>query len=49
MYSVSLFDLQKSVQKGDILWKKHALEKMMARNITRNDVKQTLLSGQIIE
>ncbi len=38
-----------AVDAGRILWKKHALERMMERSISRNQVKQTITLGRIIE
>lgn len=37
------------VKHNRIRWQKHALERMMERNIFRTDVKQILLDGEIIE
>lgn len=41
--------LRKSVMNGDIVWNKHALERMMKRGISRQDVKKTISEGEIIE
>jgi hypothetical protein len=38
-----------AVDAGRILWKKHALERMMERGISRNEVKQAITQGSIIE
>jgi hypothetical protein len=38
-----------AVEKGNIEWQKHALERMMERNIRRSSVKEVLLAGEIIE
>jgi Domain of unknown function (DUF4258) len=38
-----------AVQNGSIEWQKHALERMLEREISRDIVKQALLSGEIIE
>ena len=32
-----------------IVWQKHALQRMMERGITRGEVKEALLNGEIIE
>jgi len=34
---------------GNIHWQKHALQRLMERNISRADVKKTILNGIIIE
>ncbi len=44
-----LTDIHLSVANGRVLWKKHALERMMERGISRKAVKQTILEGAIIE
>ena len=41
--------IQHAVNKGDVQWKKHTLERMMERGISRNLVKQAIISGDIIE
>jgi len=41
--------LRDVVSNGMIVWRKHALERMLQRNITRNEVKKALLFGEIIE
>ncbi len=41
--------LQKVVNEGRIEWLKHSLERMMERGISRNEVKQVLVNGEIIE
>jgi len=41
--------LQDIVDKGIIEWRKHALERMLQRNIGRIEVKEALLRGEIIE
>ena len=38
-----------AVDNGYIEWKKHALERMLERGTSRDNVKKTLLSGEIIE
>jgi hypothetical protein len=38
-----------AVEKGNIEWLKHALERMLERNIRRSSVKRVLLAGEIIE
>ena len=41
--------LRDTVNDGMIEWRKHALERMLQRNITRHEVKEALLFGEIIE
>ena len=41
--------LKKAINRGNIEWQRHALERMMERDITRAAVKEVLLSGEIIE
>lgn len=38
-----------AVEKGNIEWQKHALERMLERNICRSSVKRVSLAGEIIE
>lgn len=46
---MSLELIAKIIEKGRIHWQRHALERMMERDIFREDVKQVLLNGEIIE
>ena len=39
----------KVLEIGTIEWRKHALERMLQRGISRNEVKETLMFGEIIE
>jgi len=39
----------KLVHEGRIQWQRHALERMMERDISRRDVKQVLIEGELIE
>ncbi len=41
--------LQDVLDNGTIEWRKHALERMFQRKITRREVKENLLLGEIIE
>lgn len=41
--------LIKAVNNGNIIWRKHALERMLERNISRVEVLNTILKGTIIE
>lgn len=47
--SAMFTDMGNAVNAGRILWKKHALERMMERGISRAQVKQAILQGSIIE
>jgi len=42
-------EVVRAVQRGSVEWQKHALERMLEREISRNMVKQALLLGEIIE
>lgn len=42
-------DVARAIQNGSIEWQKHALERMFEREISRDMVKQVLISGEIIE
>jgi hypothetical protein len=46
-YKKNLF--VKAVKNGRIRWQKHALERMLERDIFRNDVKEVIIEGEIIE
>ena len=37
------------VSSAKVEWKKHALQRMFERSITRDEVKQAILNGKIIE
>ena len=47
--SFSILDIQSAISEGNVLWKKHALERMMERGISRSRVKQAVLECNIIE
>jgi hypothetical protein len=47
--TVTLNDICDAVNAGRVLWKKHALERMLERSISRNQVKNAMLQGAIIE
>lgn len=49
MSSLILTDIRDAVNAGRVLWKKHALERMLEREIGRNQVKNAILQGVIIE
>ena len=42
-------DIGNAVNAGRVLWKKHALECMMERGISRAQVKHAILQGSIVE
>jgi hypothetical protein len=46
---ITLNDIRDAVNAGRILWKKHALERLLERGINRHHVKSTLLHGAVIE
>nr|VFJ97000.1 MAG: protein of unknown function (DUF4258) [Candidatus Kentron sp. LFY]VFK00511.1 MAG: protein of unknown function (DUF4258) [Candidatus Kentron sp. LFY] len=46
---IHLPDIRRALIQGRMFWKKHALERMMERNISRHAVKQAILDGEIIE
>ena len=41
--------LSEIILTGKIVWQKHALQRMMERNIPRADVKKAIIDGVIIE
>lgn len=41
--------LKIAVQSGNVEWRKHVLQRMFERDIKREDVKRTILDGEIIE
>jgi len=47
--SLDLEGLRSAVRSGKIEWQRHALERMMERDITRIEVKMVLLKGERIE
>jgi len=38
-----------TVKKRRIIWQRHALQRMLERDISRSDVKKVLLDGDVIE
>jgi len=44
-----LAELRTAINAGQILWKRHALERMLQRGISRQHVKQAVFDGRIIE
>lgn len=47
--STILTDICNTINAGRMLWKKHALERMIERGISRSHVKQAILQGSVIE
>ena len=47
--STKFLDICNAVNAGRVFWKKHALERMIERNISRTHVKQAIIQGSIIE
>ncbi|MEA3274298.1 MAG: DUF4258 domain-containing protein [Pseudomonadota bacterium] len=45
----TLTAIRAAVKEGRILWKRHALERMLERGISRTMVKRAILDGQVIE
>jgi hypothetical protein len=41
--------LLEALDRGTLLWRAHALERMLERGITRAEVKETIRFGEIIE
>ncbi|MGB9716465.1 MAG: DUF4258 domain-containing protein [Thermodesulfovibrionales bacterium] len=41
--------LRAAIEDSKIEWQRHALERMMERGISRDTVKEVLLSGELIE
>ena len=41
--------LQECVQKRDIIWRIHALERLVLRKISREEIIEVLLTGEVIE
>ena len=41
-------EIQIAIENGKIEWQRHALERMMQRGISRETVKNILISGEII-
>lgn len=42
-------DLQYLCRNGKIIWKEHAQQRLLQRNTLRAEVKQSIMSGEIIE
>ena len=49
MNGINLTDLRAAISSGNIQWQRHSLERILQRGISRDDVIQTLLSGERIE
>jgi hypothetical protein len=41
--------IKEAIIKGNIEWHRHALERMMTREIPRDNVKKVLITGEVIE
>lgn len=39
---------RQAISKGNILWRKHALEKMIARGVSRDEVIKVMEDGEVI-
>lgn len=49
MEQVNLSELQRLCKERKITWREHALQRMKERNIKRDDVKQCIYTGEIVE
>lgn len=49
MAGIDIRALRAAVGRGSILWRQHALERMVSRGIGRDAVKVVLLEGELIE
>ena len=45
----TIADIRELYLKGKVIWKEHATERMLQRNISWSDVKSCIISGNIIE
>lgn len=41
--------IRNALYNGKVIWQKHALQRMMERDIARDEVKQAILTGVVIE
>jgi len=48
-YLVNIQNVVDALEKGHIEWRRHALERMLQRGISRSEVKEALKYGEIIE
>ena len=51
-YAESLLDIGKIrslVKQGDVVWRDHAIQRLRERRITREDVRNAIYDGEIIE
>jgi hypothetical protein len=46
---MDLARIRQAVSAGQVLWQRHALERMLERGIARDDVIQAILHGDVIE
>jgi hypothetical protein len=46
---VQLSEVRSAINSGRVIWKKHTLERMLERGISRNQVKTAILEGVVIE
>ncbi len=45
----NIVDLREAVAQGRVVWRQHALMQMMTREISTADVRQVLMTGEVIE
>jgi len=46
---MNLLDVTAALSRGNVIWRQHALVRLMERSISRSDVKRAIKSGEIIE
>jgi hypothetical protein len=46
---MKIADIRESVRNNNIVWYRHALERMLTRGISRVEVRQVILNGEVIE
>ncbi len=49
MNKIEIIDFKKALIEGRIIWRQHAFERMLERNISREEVKKVVREGEIIE
>ena len=48
-WEIDFHAIRTSVAEGKIEWRKHALERLLERGITRQQVRKAILNGKVIE
>ena len=49
MLFIKIEKIKSAISDGNIEWQKHALERMLERGISRNNVKAVLLTGDVVD